>query len=180
MNAAAIILIILLIVIAAIVIGWLLWRHHRLINVNQSNANNPEFLRAYNNLQLIINQLEVDTGDIVVASINRELEPCDELFINRYPDRIEDLDTGFTDLKMAATVSSDEMSADGGRKLTEAVNTYTLDIANAKNSFDQSVKQGGAKCTGSAFDAVRQTYVKARPNVQILNQLSAEITKSLQ
>ena len=36
MNAAAIILIILLIVIAVIVIGWLLWRQSKLINVNET------------------------------------------------------------------------------------------------------------------------------------------------
>lgn len=207
MSAAAIILIIFIIVIVAIIIGWLWWRQHKLINVNESNANNPEFLRAYNNLQLIINQVEIDTKDIITASINRKLEPrnlsedpclptgapsyggrsqangldgCDELFINRYPDRVEDIDTSFTNLKMVATVSSDEMASDGGRKLTESVNTYTLDITNGKNSFDQSVKEGGTKCTGPAFEAVRQTYAIARPNVKNLNLISADITKSLQ
>lgn len=50
MSAFAIILINFFIVVSAIVIGWLLWSHYRLINVNQSNANNTEFLQAYNTL----------------------------------------------------------------------------------------------------------------------------------
>jgi type II secretory pathway pseudopilin PulG len=177
MNAPAIVLIIFIIVVVIIILGWLIWRHRQLIDVN--NVNNSEFLRAYTNLQLVIDQLEADTGDIITASINTELDKCDELFINRYPDRVEDLDTSFTDLKAVSTADPDIIISDEGMKLSEAVNKYTSDIANAQGTFDLSVTQGGSKCSGPAFDAVNQAYITARPNVRALNLVLVEITKSL-
>lgn len=174
---AAIVLIIFIIVVVIIILGWLIWRHRQLIDVN--NIDNSEFLRAYTNLQLVIDQLEADTGDIITASINTELGKCDELFINRYPDRVEDIGTSFTNLKAVSMADPDIIISDRGMKLSEAVNTYTSDIANAQGTFDLSGTQGGPKCSGPAFDAVNQEYIAARPNVRTLNLVSVEITKSL-
>ena len=195
-NGILITLIVLLIVVAAIVIYWLVCRQHKLMNVIDRNANNQAFNRAYTDLQLNIDQLEADLTNIVRASINKQLDSCRELVINRYPDRVEDLTNSFTELKAIATADPDIIISgcslannrgsginsqvpDSGQKLTQAVNTYTQDMANASQTFERSVVQGSV-CQGPAFDAVSQQYIIARPNIQTLNMISNEITTSLQ
>lgn len=181
-SGLVIALILIIVIIAAIVIGWLVWRHRKIINGNGGNGGNGDnttFNRAYENLQLVIDQLESLTGDIVTASAVIERSGCTELLLNRYSDRINDLKQSFIDLKTVATVSPEAMSSNGGRNLNKAVNTYTDDMAKARGAFEKSIADDGRTCQGPAFNEVNETYIVARPTVQTLNILSGQITTAL-